>query len=955
MNEALPDTVILDNRTGGGANQIIAAGDKCYNSCTMKEGFPANSLISHYRIVNKLGEGGMGEVYLAQDTKLERKVALKVLPDEVAADGERLKRFGQEARAASALNHPNILTIYEIGEFERTNYISTEFVDGNTLREVIHARNLSLERTLDIAIQATSALAAAHEAGIVHRDIKPENIMIRGDGLVKVLDFGLAKLSEAATPDIDTEGETRAQVKTAPGVIMGTVQYMSPEQTRGKLTDARSDIWSLGCVIYEMASGRPPFAGETTADLIAEIVKMDPEPLGKIVPLVPERLDEIISKALEKNPDERYQTVKDLLIDLKRLRKKLDASSEIERSHAPHHEAGPVSSEDRHTGDETVIPTAAVVNTTLSGKQFLTTGIREHKVGALAIIGVLLIAFAGLGYTIYRFVRPADIAPQGTMKLTRLTSDGTNGATSISSDGKYVVYSSGSEQERSLWVRQTATGSAVQIMPPAVGTYRGTTFSPDGNHVYYTWSSSQNVAGALFEISTLGGTPRQLLTGIEGAVSFSPDEERIAFVRGETKLVIANIDGSNELVIHDGNAATEWISSDGPGWSPDGRVIVFGKGSSVGGISMQLMEINADGGTPRPITDGNWKGEIFRSVWLKDGSALIVTASETFSSGSHVWLVPYPNGPVRKITNDLNGYGTFSLAVTGDGGTIVTVQEERRQQIWTAAPGDDDSRAKQITNDRFDGDPAWLPDGRIVFVRNMSGQLDLWIINADGSGQRQITKDAAFDYEPTVTPNGKYIVWTSDRSGLPHIWRMNIDGSDARALTVGDTFDDGNPSITPDSRWVIYNSWRTGKWAVWRVSIDGGEPEMLLNAYAGTGAVSADGQTVLAAYLDDRTQSTPLRAALLPTGGGEPVKIFDIDVPRNFAVAGTGWTADGKSIFYVSERNVNSFLIAGAKPKPVTDFKTQSLFDLAVSLDGKRFAMSRGEVINDIVLIRDFR
>jgi eukaryotic-like serine/threonine-protein kinase len=920
----------------------------------MSKGLSPDTQLSHYRIVNKLGEGGMGEVYLAHDTKLERRVALKVLPDDVA-DTERLKRFGQEARAASALNHPNILTIYEIGEFEGTNYISTEFVDGVTLRDTLHNQSMPIGEGIDIAIQTASALAAAHEAGIIHRDIKPENIMLRSDGLVKVLDFGLAKLSENSPDSIDTEGETRAQVKTAPGVIMGTVQYMSPEQTRAKPTDARSDIWSLGCVMYEMAAGRPPFSGETSADLIAEIVRMDPEPLVRVVPEAPERLDEIISKALEKSPDERYQTVKDLLIDLRRLKKKLDAASDTERSYAPHPEADRQNSVIRPTGGEPVIPTAAVVNTTLSGKQLLATGFREHKAGALIIIGVLLVAFAGLAYAIYKFVEPSGPAPQPTMQLTRLTTDGRNGATSISPDGKYVVYSSGSEHDRSLWVRQTATGSAVQIMPPAVGTYRGTSFSPDGNHVYYTWTSSQNVRGTLFEISTLGGTPKQLLTGIEGPVTFSPDGKSMAFARGEGKLVTANIDGTNEKDIYSADPATEWISSEGPAWSPDGRVIVFGKGSSIGGLSMTLMEINSNGGEPRPVTDSHWKGEIYRTVWLKDGSALIVTASEAFSAGSQVWMVPYPTGAVRKVTNDLNGYGTFSLAVTDDGGTIVTVQEERRQQIWTAAAGDDDSRAQQVSSDRFDGDPAWTPDGQILFARNTSGQVDLWITNADGSGQRQITRDSSFDYEPAVTPDGKYIVWTSNRSGLPHIWRMNIDGSDARALTTGDTFDDGNPSITPDGKWVIYNSWRTGKWAAWRVSIDGGEPQMLLNSFAGIGAVAPDGQTVLSAYLDERDRSSAFRAALIPVSGGEPVKIFDMDIPRNFASAGTGWAADGKSIFYVSERNVYSLPVSGGKPRAVTDFKTQTLFDLALSFDGRRFALSRGEVINDIVLIKDFR
>jgi Tol biopolymer transport system component len=229
-------------------------------------------------------------------------------------------------------------------------------------------------------------------------------------------------------------------------------------------------------------------------------------------------------------------------------------------------------------------------------------------------------------------------------------------------------------------------------------------------------------------------------------------------------------------------------------------------------------------------------------------------------------------------------------------------------------------------------------------------------MNGDGSGQQQLTKDAAMDLDVAVSPDDRYIVWTSDRSGLPHIWRMNIDGSDARALTVGDTFDDLNPTITPDGKWVIYNSWRTGKLAPWKVGIDGGEPQLLIDAFATVGSVSPDGQTFLAAYLDQNRQPATLRAALLPVGGGQAIKIFeDIDLPRNFAHSGTAWSPDGKTIFYVFDRNVYSFPAAGGKPKPITNFKTETLFELDASPDARRFVFSRGEVTNDVVLIRDFR
>ncbi len=332
--------------------------------------------LGRYKILKPLGAGGMGEVYLAEDDSLGRRVAIKLLPALFTADADRLQRFQQEARAASALNHPNILTIHEIGTSDDKGfYIATEFIDGETLRQKLNGERLTIEEVLEIAVQITSALAAAHEAGIVHRDIKPENIMLRRDNLVKVLDFGLAKLTEEKQKAIESEAETRAQVKTAPGVIMGTAGYMSPEQARGKKTDARSDIWSLGCVLYEMVAGQAAFNGESGADLIADIVKSNPAPLSNFAGDAPERLEEIVAKTLEKNADERYQTAKDLLIDLRRLKRKLDFASEMERSHAP-------SSLDKKspqkTGDErkTLIAAAETTGNTETIKQ--TTSSAEY-------------------------------------------------------------------------------------------------------------------------------------------------------------------------------------------------------------------------------------------------------------------------------------------------------------------------------------------------------------------------------------------------------------------------------------------------------------------------------------------------------------------------------------------------------------------------------------------------
>jgi eukaryotic-like serine/threonine-protein kinase len=364
----------------------------------MNKELEANTDLSHYRIVRKIGAGGMGEVYLAEDTKLRRRVALKVLPESIATDKERLRRFEQEAFAASGLNHPNILTIYEFGAENDAHFLASEFVAGETLRERMTREPLDLRETLDVALQVAAALNAAHEAGIVHRDIKPENVMLRDDRLVKVLDFGLAKLVEKKTKPTESEDETRAMVNTAPGIIMGTAAYMSPEQARGKDADSRSDIWSLGVCLYEMLARRAPFAEETVSDTIAAILKSEPAPLDESAP--PE-LNRIIRKALQKNRDERYQTIKDFLLDLKNLKKELEFAEELERSQIPHStKASNVGT--NQTGENATAILAAAVSThnslpqQTSSAEYLAGEFKKPKLG-VALASLILLAFVGVG------------------------------------------------------------------------------------------------------------------------------------------------------------------------------------------------------------------------------------------------------------------------------------------------------------------------------------------------------------------------------------------------------------------------------------------------------------------------------------------------------------------------------------------------------------------------------
>src|SRR5688572_25354434 len=315
----------------------------------MNKELPANTTIAHYRIERKLGAGGMGEVYLAHDTRLRRRVALKLLPAKYTADSERLQRFEQEACAASALNHPNILTVYEIGVDRGTHFIATEHVDGVTLRQKLREGKMRLGDALDVSQQTASALTAAHAAGVVHRDIKHENIMLRHDHVVKVLDFGLVKLVETENDSrADTKAQTRVHVKTDPRSVFGTAYYMSPEQARGRETDARTDVWSLGVVLYEMLAQRMPFEGETSSHVIVSILEHEPEPLAHVEPDAPAELQRIVRKCLTKERDERYQTARDLMIDLKNLRRELDLQGELQRS-AARHRTG-VRSEERRVG-----------------------------------------------------------------------------------------------------------------------------------------------------------------------------------------------------------------------------------------------------------------------------------------------------------------------------------------------------------------------------------------------------------------------------------------------------------------------------------------------------------------------------------------------------------------------------------------------------------------------------
>lgn len=407
-------------------------------------GISPGTKLGRYEIRSQLGAGGMGEVYLVQDTQLERTIALKVLRTDIASDRQRMRRFVQEAKAAAALNHPNIAHIYEIGEIDGISFIAMEYIDGKTLRQYLKQSETRLTEILDIAVQIASALAAAHEAGLVHRDIKPENTMRRSDGLVKVLDFGLVKLTDPPMTT-DTEAPTKALVHTDAGIVMGTANYMSPEQARGQKVDARTDIWSLGVLIYEMTTGRLPFSGATATDIIASIVRTEPISLTRFSPELPSKLEEIVAKALAKDREDRYQTVKDLLVDLRRLKKRLDFETELERSKPANSAAaaGELTSgcSTVRTSPEPTESSGNVSGARLSSAEYVATEIKRHKTAVVGGFLALLITVSGILY--FSYFRGSDKAVIDSLAVLPFTNDSADPETEYIADGitESIIYS----------------------------------------------------------------------------------------------------------------------------------------------------------------------------------------------------------------------------------------------------------------------------------------------------------------------------------------------------------------------------------------------------------------------------------------------------------------------------------------------------------------------------------
>ncbi|MEP6570456.1 MAG: hypothetical protein ABJC10_11845, partial [Acidobacteriota bacterium] len=706
-----------------------------------------------------------------------------------------------------------------------------------------------------------------------------------------------------------------------------------------------------------------PFHGETVSDCIASILKTEPAPLTEIVPGVPVRLEWAVQKALRKDRDERYQTAKEMLSDLRAVKQEVAGTGArvVTGANRGAQVAKPV------TTAEAVDSSTVDAKSTTSSAEYIVGEIKRHLKGAvltsLALIGVVALG----GYMLYKYAGQKKSAPPifKDTQVSRITTSGTAGEANISPDGKYVAYVERlADGYRSLWIKQTATGNTLQIVPPTKASLDSTTFSPDGNFVYYLSNDLTSEITSAYQVASIGGSEAKRVIADTGSpISLSPDGKQATFVREDRDfkfdLVIANLDGSGERVLTT-RQDTQWFSQNGPAWSPNGKTIVCSAGEArEGDNSFRLLGVDVASGAVKEISSQGWL-QAARVAWVPDESAVLVLAA-TEGSRMQLWRVSYPDGAASQITNDLNSRGKTSLGVTADGHTIVTTSNDRVSQIWTVPSGGNLSGAKQITSgagrDGFYG-LDWTPDGRIVFSSQDGGQSDVWIMNADGSNRKRITSDDPSDLAPAVSPDGRYLVFESYRPkhNTPVIWRMDLDGGNLKQLT---SIEDQAPQFSPDGQGVVYMSWAPGVQgtSMWQVSIDGGVPVRLTDYYAQFPSFSPDGNWIAFLYYDDQVTPKRWRNAIIPASGGvKPVKLFDRpNIDYQFA----RWTRNGRYLSYIGPPgypgNVWLQPVAGGEPKKLTDFKSDIIYQIAWSRDGKTLALARGAETTDVVLMKDSR
>ncbi len=914
-----------------------------------------NQTISHYRITGRLGAGGMGVVYEAEDLTLGRKVALKFLPPQLSKDQNALDRFLLEARAASALNHPNICTIYAVERGknqagEEVSFIAMELLEGQNLDLKLDPGPLAAGPLVDIAIQLADALDAAHSKGIIHRDIKPANIFVTNRGQVKILDFGLAKLSrpEMQMTTIGTTLDSPINL-TTPGATVGTIAYMSPEQARGEELDPRTDLFSLGTVLYQMSTGKQPFSGMTSAVVFHAILQFDPVPPLQLNASLPPKLQEILDKLLEKDRDLRYQSAADLRGDLKRLKR--DMESGRKSAAAPSGSASvPVATGVSAAGSGASSP-VVVAPTGQSSPVVAVAG--RHKVGTGVTVLLALFVLLAAGYGVYSLLMRHPMRPFRNFTVTKLTEEGNAALVAISPDGKYILsLMRDSSGLASLWLRNVPTNSNTQVQPPADVYYNGLHFSPDGNYLYFIRSDAGNAdLKYLYRSPLLGGTPERLAEDVDSNITFSPDGHKLAFMRydnpdpGKYRLIVRSLDSGEETTLTGGPTAQGLF---GPAWSPDGKAILCVV-SQPGDALTGLMAVDVHNGQQHLVLSSD--SGLSSPTWMPDGHGLLVlerSRSSNFTQQQIVFVV-YPEGRLDPVTRDTNQYSNLSVAA--DGKVLATVLSEGRWnlELMSAEAGAADGRriVPAATFSNF----TWSHDGRLIYDKD---SILYWVNPDTGAKGSFATEQGSAAGDPWECQDGRYVVFLLGLRGgksTENVWRADASGGNLKELTQGKQ--DNYPVCAPDSRSVYYLDGGTSQ--VMQAPIDGGPSRKVSElTAAGFFGVAPDGHTVAFATIDHAAGHAE-KIAVVATDSNAAPRMLGFQRPRVTNLI--QFSRDGKSVVYVTRENGADNLwqqpLDGSAGKPLTSFKAEHIWDYHWSADGSRLALVRGHTDSDVVLMRD--
>ena len=881
-----------------------------------------------YSVEGPLGSGGMGEVYRAHDTRLHRVVAVKTLSQRLESDAHAIERFEREARAAASLNHPNICTIYDVG----TNppFIAMELLEGQTLQQRLQRGPLDVAPAVDIALALVDALDAAHRKGILHRDIKPANIYLTPVG-PKILDFGLAKT--VATAVADQTGQLTVppeSMLTDRGVTVGTVAYMSPEQLRGVPLDARSDLFSLGLVIYEMVTGRRAFEGETSAIIASAILRDAPVSPRLLRDEVPARLEDIILKTIEKDPRDRTQTSADLRADLRRFKRELESGHVATRG-----------SDERRSHDSPAAPVAAN---------------RSRRTVALSALAIALTA-AGAGYLLSPWGRPASTTPNALLQnvqISQVTVTGNAWRPALSPDGKYVVYVRRDGQNRSVRMHQLGTDRDVEIVPAEPGVnLHAATVTPDGSFIEFL----RGPAGTptLWRVPFLGGTPKRLIDKVSSPVGWSPDGRRFAFVRagvdGASTLLLTDADGSNERTLASRTLPALFLSfgmrgtpsAEGavvhPAWSPDGRTIaLLGLDRTNGVLARHVVLVDVESGSQHiiPLRDG---GSADGVDWLDSGH-LILTLQGQNDAVAQLWVLSYPEGKWSRLTNDLSNYASFGLSA--DRQSLAASRWDYQVGIL-ALEGSSIEASSLVPATPYVGPHlGWAADRLLYAVQSLSdNRPSVWALRDGSSNPEELVANAS---SPEGTADGNTIVFARTEDKGLRVWRASGDGRNAAEITPAAAM---RMSLTPDGAQVIYVSNEGGQQRAWIVPIGGGKSTVVANVFAYYPVVSPDGKSL--AFVTVNEQTRPLIAVCA---------LSDCAIRRTFALprgpTSLQWTPDGSGIAYSMLSNIWVQPRDGGAAYQFTKFAEDDfrIEDFEWSRNGKRLAFSRSKTAWDVVLFR---